>query len=176
VIFPAQAHHFLHIWLTLRRTFDETQGQNLRWENESCAWSRHTQPDTTALITSFASAVKDVAAWSRERAHCHRTEDHATENKLRSPRKSRKVRELARKRSQLATQFFTLRFVLKPTVNQILPRSWVGYPRRRPKGCGMQSTSGPKVYPKQCTLAQSANNPRQAPQTCSCLVSFHGAR
>ena len=23
----------------------------------------------------------------------------------------------------------------------------VGYPRRRPKGCGMQSPSGPKVYP-----------------------------
>ena len=35
---------------------------------------------------------------------------------------------------------FTLRFVL--------PRSWVGYPSRRPKGCGMQSPSGPKVYPK----------------------------
>ena len=34
---------------------------------------------------------------------------------------------------------FTLRFVL--------PRSWVGYPSRRPKGCGMQSPSGPKVYP-----------------------------
>jgi len=28
-----------------------------------------------------------------------------------------------------------------------LPRSWVGYPSRRPKGCGMQSPSGPKVYP-----------------------------
>ena len=26
--------------------------------------------------------------------------------------------------------------------------SWVGYPSRRPKGCGMQSPSGPKVYPK----------------------------
>ena len=29
-----------------------------------------------------------------------------------------------------------------------MPRSWVGYPSRRPKGCGMQSPSGPKVYPK----------------------------
>jgi hypothetical protein len=38
---------------------------------------------------------------------------------------------------------FTLRFVL--------PRSWVGYPSRRPKGCGMQSPSGPKVYPKSCS-------------------------
>ena len=28
------------------------------------------------------------------------------------------------------------------------PRSWVGYPSRRPTGCGMQSPSGPKVYPK----------------------------
>ena len=36
---------------------------------------------------------------------------------------------------------FTLRFVL--------PRSWVGYPSRRPKSCGMQSPSGPKVYPRQ---------------------------
>ena len=40
----------------------------------------------------------------------------------------------------LGVWHFTLRFVL--------PRSWVGYPRRRPKGCGMQSPSGPKVYPK----------------------------
>ena len=39
----------------------------------------------------------------------------------------------------LGVWHFTLRFVL--------PRSWVGYPRRRPKGCGMQSPSGPKVYP-----------------------------
>ena len=40
----------------------------------------------------------------------------------------------------LGVWHFTLRFVL--------PRSWVGYPSRRPKGCGMQSPSGPKVYPK----------------------------
>ena len=39
----------------------------------------------------------------------------------------------------LGVWHFTLRFVL--------PRSWVGYPSRRPKGCGMQSPSGPKVYP-----------------------------
>ena len=39
-----------------------------------------------------------------------------------------------------STLRFTLRFVL--------PLSWVGYPRRRPKGCGMQSPLGPKVYPK----------------------------
>ena len=25
--------------------------------------------------------------------------------------------------------------------------SWVGYPSRRPKGCGLQSPLGPKVYP-----------------------------
>ena len=37
-------------------------------------------------------------------------------------------------------RYFTLRFVL--------PRSWVGYPSLRQKGCGMQSPSGPKVYPK----------------------------
>ena len=40
----------------------------------------------------------------------------------------------------LGVWHFTLRFVL--------PRSWVGYPSPRPKGCGMQSPFGPKVYPK----------------------------
>ena len=40
----------------------------------------------------------------------------------------------------LGVWHFTLRFVL--------PRSWVGYPSPRPKGCGMQSLFGPKVYPK----------------------------
>ena len=39
----------------------------------------------------------------------------------------------------LGVWHFTLRFVL--------PRSWVGHPSRRPQGCGMQSPSGPKVYP-----------------------------
>ena len=39
---------------------------------------------------------------------------------------------------EIYLEHFTLRFVL--------PRSWVGYPRRRPKGCGMQSPSGPKVW------------------------------
>ena len=45
----------------------------------------------------------------------------------------------------LGVWHFTLRFVL--------PRSWVGYPRRRPKGCGMQSPSGPKVYPRGFTTS-----------------------
>ena len=40
----------------------------------------------------------------------------------------------------LGVRHFTLRFVL--------PRSWVGYPSRSPKGFGMQSPLGPKVYPK----------------------------
>ena len=35
------------------------------------------------------------------------------------------------------------------TLRFVLHRSWVGYPSRRPKGCGMQSPSGPKVYPKE---------------------------
>ena len=33
VIFPAQARHFLHIWLTLWRAFDETQGQRRLLQN-----------------------------------------------------------------------------------------------------------------------------------------------
>ena len=40
----------------------------------------------------------------------------------------------------------------------VLPRSWVGYPRRRPKGCGMQSPSGPTVYPKRCSNLQQITN------------------
>ena len=45
---------------------------------------------------------------------------------------------------------FTLRFVL--------PRSWVGYPGRRPQGCGMQSPSGPKVYPKSFPSSSSSSS------------------
>ena len=44
----------------------------------------------------------------------------------------------------LGVWHFTLRFVL--------PRSWVGYPCQRPKGCGMQSPLGPKVYPKPTSI------------------------
>ena len=43
------------------------------------------------------------------------------------------------------------------TLRFILPRSWVGYPSRRPKGCGMQSPSGPKVYPKSDAVAAEAD-------------------
>ena len=39
------------------------------------------------------------------------------------------------------------------------PRSWVGYPSRRPKGCGMQSPSGPKVYPKTYTVCITGHRP-----------------
>ena len=51
---------------------------------------------------------------------------------------------------------FTLRFVL--------PRSLVGYPSRRPKGCGMQWPSGPKVYrrPKGYAM-QSPTGPKVYP-------------
>ena len=60
----------------------------------------------------------------------------------------------------LGVWYFTLRF--------ILPRSWVGYPSRRPTGCGMQSPSGPKVYPSvpagSCPLLWPP-----APRSCLCL-------
>ena len=57
----------------------------------------------------------------------------------------------------LGVWHFTLRFVL--------PRSWVGYPSRRPKGCGMQSPLGPKVYPKSC-LGSSICFHKRIKSTC----------
>jgi len=37
--------------------------------------------------------------------------------------------------------------------------SWVGYPSRRPKGCGVQSPLGPKVYPIKQRTTQSWRMP-----------------
>ena len=57
--------------------------------------------------------------------------------------KSPRLLPVCRNPLSLGVWPFTLRF--------ILPRSWVGYPRRRPKGCGMCTValwtqSLPKVY------------------------------
>ena len=59
----------------------------------------------------------------------------------------------------LGVWHFTLRFVL--------PRSWVGYPRRRPKGCGMQLPSGPKVYPKSLARKRATRWPAKTRQRCT---------
>ena len=37
--------------------------------------------------------------------------------------------------------------LLEDSMRLHLQPSWVGYPSRRPKGCGVQSPLGPKVYP-----------------------------
>ena len=63
--------------------------------------------------------------------------------------------------SSFSSLFFSsLSLISSPLLKSAFPRSlalhpevrfawsWVGYPSRRPKGCGLQSPLGPKVYPK----------------------------
>ena len=61
------------------------------------------------------------------------------------------------------------------TLSFVLPRSGVGYPSRRPKGCGMQLPLGPKVYPKALPLRDGASVLNSGPQFLPQVVATRAA-